>query len=50
VGTHTSFIMLCTPSLFRDWWQFPTSLKLMWKLSSALIVAWLFVLWYRWLC
>ena len=46
VGTHTSCIMLCTTSLFRDWWQSPTSVKLMWKLSSALIAAWLSVLRY----
>jgi hypothetical protein len=50
VGTHINCIMLCTTSLFRYCWQPLTSLKLMWKLSSALIVPWLSVLRYRRLC
>ena len=40
-GTHTSWILLCSASFTRDWWQCQINLEFIWKLSRALMVAWL---------
>jgi hypothetical protein len=43
-STHTSWTLLCSASLTRDWWQSQTThLELIWKLLSALMAAWLSV-------
>jgi hypothetical protein len=40
--THTSWILICSVSFTRNWWQSHTNLKSIWKLSRA------YFIYYRW--
>jgi hypothetical protein len=40
-GTHTSWVLLCSASFTRDLQQSQNNLEFIWKLSKALMAAWL---------
>ena len=39
-GIHTNWILLCSASFTRDWWQSKANSELVWKLSRALMATW----------
>jgi hypothetical protein len=40
-GTHTVWILVCCASFTRNWWQSQINSEFIWKLSRALMAAWL---------
>ena len=38
-GTHSSWILLCSASFTRDWWQSKTNLNFIWRQLRALMAA-----------